>query len=145
MSQQHNAPSSQVYHLPQDGEPPFVLQGTVLVTSLGQWCEDIAQQRWHDITVYRMHDDQVVVHWEYHTEQPGEVSHAAVEVVETLAEAVMVLQCWGVTLEAILLQEGAVPHDTTAILADVLTRYDQQVDVLIEGLGAPDIGPWAWG
>jgi len=144
MTRQSDRPRPQFYHLHRDGERPVAFYGVFLATSVGQWYEGVAQHRWHDVTLYRTHDGQIVVHWEYHISQSSEAPHATVEVVATMEEAVMTLQVWDPTPWVALPQHTAVLHDTAAVVADVIARYDQQVAALVQHLGLPDTDAWAW-
>jgi len=144
MTRQSDRPRPQFYQLHWDGERPLAFYGAILATSVGQWCEDVAQHQWHDVTLYRAHDGQIVVHWEYRTSQSSEATPATVEVVATVEEAVMTLQVWDPTPWVALPQHASVPHDTVAMVADVIARYDQQVAALVQHLGLQDTDAWAW-
>jgi hypothetical protein len=120
------------------------LRGEVLTRSAGQWYEGVARSQWYDLTVYRTHDDQVVVHWEYATQHPGAGTHAAVAVLATVEEAIAVLNTWDPRRWVAASLPAMLPEEAGEIVEEVFDRYVLQTYDIAQALGGRLPGSWSW-
>jgi hypothetical protein len=144
MTTPHDRSALHSYSLARDGERPLAVRGEVLAQSAGQWYEGVARPQWYDLTIYRTHDDHVVVHWEYATQPPGAGTHAAVAILATVEDALTALNTWDPRPWVAASLPAMPPDAAEAIVEEVFERYILQTYDVAQALGGTLPGMWGW-